>query len=85
MEGAGIQVKQAAADADTLIFRTAMDLLPTIDVVVVGTDVDLLIVLIQFSSSHNHLYLFTHGSGKYSNNVYNISDIKNSMRGFSMQ
>ena len=64
--------------------RTAMDRSPTIDVVVVETDVDLLILLIQLSSTDNHLYLFKPGSGKYSNNVYTISDINNSMRGFSM-
>ena len=40
-------------------------------------------MLIQLSSSDNHLYLFKPGSGKYSNNVYNISDIKNNMRGLS--
>ena len=34
MEMAGIQVKQAATDTDTLIMRTAMDLSPTIYVVV---------------------------------------------------
>ncbi len=84
MERADSQVKQAAADADTLILRTAMDLSPTIDVVVVGTDVDPLILLIQLSSSDNHLYLFKPGSRMYPNNVYNISDIKNSMRGISM-
>ncbi len=61
-----------------------MDWSPTIDVVVVGTDVDLLILLIQLSSTGNHLYLFKPGSGKYCNNVYNISDSKNSMRGISM-
>ena len=63
-------MKQAAADADSLIVRTA------IDVVVVGTesDVDMLILLTQLSSSDNHLYLFKPDSGKYSNNVYNISD-----------
>ena len=64
--------------------RTAMDWSPTIDVVVVGTDVDLLILLIHLSSSDNHLYLFKPGSGTYSNNVYTISDIKNSMRGYVM-
>ena len=62
-----------------------IELSPTIDVVVFETDVDPLIVLIQLSSSDNHLDLFKHGSGKYPNNVYNISDTKNSMRGFSMQ
>ena len=34
MERAGIQVKQAAADADTLIVRSVIKLSPTIDVVV---------------------------------------------------
>ena len=50
MERAGIQVKQAAADADTLIVRTAVEMSPTIYVVVVGTDVDMLILQIQLSS-----------------------------------
>ena len=76
MERAGIQVKQAPADADTLIVRTAIELSLTIDVVVVGTDVDLLILLIQISFSDNHLYMFKPGSGKYFNNVYNVSDIQ---------
>ena len=39
-ERAGTQVKQAVADADRLIVRTAIELSPTIDVVVVATDVD---------------------------------------------
>ena len=87
MEMIGIQMRQAAVNADTLIVRTAMDLSPTIDAVVVGLDLDniMLIVLLQFSSSDNHLYLFKPSSGKYSNNVYNIRDINNIMRGISMQ
>ena len=85
MERAGIQVKQAAADADTVIVRTAIDFSPTIDIIIVGIDVDLLIMLTHVSTSDNHLYLFKPGSGKCSNNVYNISDIKNSMRGLSIQ
>ena len=43
----------------------------------------MLIMLTQVLSSYNHLYLFKPGSGKYPNNVYNISDIKNNMRGLS--
>ena len=81
MEMAGIEVKQAPADADTVIVRTAIDLSPTIDVVVVGTDVDLLILLLQLSPSDNHLYMFKPGSGKYPNEVYDITDIKSNMRG----
>ncbi len=59
-------MKQAASYADTRIVRTAMELSPTIDVVVVGTDVDMLILLIKRSSSDKHLYLFKPDSGKYS-------------------
>ena len=57
-----------------------MDWWPTIDVVVVGTDVDLLILLIHLSSSDNHLYLFKPGSGKYSNNVY-TNHVQDTARG----
>ena len=74
-EMAGIEVKQAAADADTLIVRTAIDLSPTIDVVVVGTDVDLLILFLQLSPSDSHLYMFKPGSWKYPNEVYDIRQL----------
>ena len=70
-----------AADADTLIVRTAIDLSPTIDVVAVGTDVDLLILFLQLSPSDSHFYMFKPGSGKYPNEVYDITDIKSTIRG----
>ena len=55
MARASIEVKQAAVDADKLIVRAAIELSPTIDVVAVGTDVDMLILLIQLSTSGNRL------------------------------
>lgn len=47
MERHGVTVKQSEADADALIVRTAISLSNYQNVVVVGTDVDLLILLLQ--------------------------------------
>ena len=58
MEEVGIIVKQSSADADALIVRTAIGLSYDQDVVVVGTDVDLLILLIQLSEPDSHVYFF---------------------------
>ena len=81
VEMVGIQVKRHTCRHTNR--STANELSPTIDVVIVGTDVYLLITLTQLLSSYNHLYLFKPGSGKYPNNVYNISGVKNNMRGLS--
>ena len=42
-----------------------------------------MIMLTHLLSSYNHLYLFKHGSGKYPNNVYSISGVKENMRGLN--
>ena len=63
LELAGIQVKHAVADADTLIVRTAIELATNNTVAVVGTDVDLLILLIQLSKQDSKLYLYKPGAG----------------------
>ena len=56
LEQAGIRVKEAAADANTLIVQTAIELSQNKDVVVVGTDTDLLILLIQLCQEGNRHY-----------------------------
>ena len=76
LEHAEIEVKHAVADADVLIVRTAIDLLTNNNVVVVGTDVDLLILLIQLSKEDNQLYLYKHGAGKCPDKVFSIRDVQ---------
>jgi len=76
LELAGIQVKHAVADADTLIVRTAIELATNNTVAVVGTDVDLLILLIQLSKQDSKLYLYKPGAGKCPDKVFSISFIQ---------
>ena len=79
LEQAGISTKEAAAVADTLIVQTAIELSQNKDVVVVGTDTNLLILLIQLCQEDNRLYLFKHGSGTQPNKVYNIRQVQHSL------
>lgn len=76
LEHAGIVVNHAVADADTLIIRTAIDLSRNKNVVVVGTDVDLLILLIQLSKQDNQLYMYKPGAGKCPDKVFSISCVQ---------
>ena len=57
LEHAGIEMNHAVADTHTLIIYTAIELSRNNNVGVVGTDVDLLILLIQLSKQDNQLYL----------------------------
>ena len=73
---AEIEVKHAVAEyADALTVRTAIDL-STNNNVVVGTDVDLLILLIQLSKEDNQLYLYKQGAGKCPDELFSIRNIR---------
>ena len=76
MEQTGISVRQAVADADALIVHTAIEQSHNNNVVVVGTDVDLLILLTELAQPDNSLYLFKAGSGQLPNKVYNIKSVQ---------
>ena len=76
LELAGIQVKHALADADTLTVLTATELSTNNIVVVVGTDVDLLILLIQLSKQDSQIYMYKPGNGKCPHKVFSISCIQ---------
>ena len=55
LEHAGIEMNHPVAGPDTLIIRIPIELSRNNNVVVVGTDVDLLILLIQLSKQDNKL------------------------------
>jgi hypothetical protein len=76
LEHAGIEVKHGVADADALIVRTAINLSSNNNVVVVGTDLDLLILLIQLSKEDNQVYLYKQGVGKCPDKVFSIRNIR---------
>jgi len=60
----------------TLIVQTAIELSTKNTVVVMGTDVDLLILLIQLPKQDSHLYLYKPGAGKSPDKVFSISCIQ---------
>lgn len=70
MESVGT-TKVAKGDADTLIVNTAIDLSKTKpNVVLVGTDVDLLLLLAQFSKSKNDIFLLKQGYDKVPTEIF---------------
>jgi len=73
---AGTQVKHAVADADTLLVQTAIELSTNNIIVVVGTDVDLLILLIQLTKQDSQIYLYKPGAEKCPDKVFSISCIQ---------
>ena len=84
MEKAEIRVKHAEADAGTLIVNTAIELSDTANVVVViGTDVDLLILLTTLSNPDNNVYLCKPGVGNIPDTIYNIQRVHYSLQYFN--
>ena len=74
---AGIQVKQAQADADALIVSTALSLAaPGKPVVVVGTDTDLLVMLVTLATTNMDLYMLC---CKNPTTLYRVHDIQASI------
>lgn len=74
---AGVQVKQAQADADALIVSTALSLAESgKPVVVVGTDTDLLVMLVAQATPNMDLYMLC---CKNPTTVYRVHDIQESI------
>lgn len=62
--------KQAKEDGDTLIIKTALDMAPNNEnVVVIGEDVDLLVILIGLCH-HTNVYFLKPGKCKSTQNIY---------------
>ncbi len=74
---AGVTVKQAVADADTLIVTTALDKAKCgSKVVVVGTDTDLLVMLVARASSAMKLFMLKPGTSSKPAKIYDIDTIQ---------
>lgn len=76
---AGYNVKQHEADADTLIVTTALELSGMHEsIVIVGEDVDLLIILTGIAKEpHRNVYFMKPGKGKSPKWVYSADSLKN--------
>lgn len=76
-EAANFIVKQAVEDADTLIINTAIDMSSAFDsVIVIGEDVDLLVLLTALASTHLNLYFLKPGKGKIMQQLYSIQRLQ---------
>ncbi|KMQ85933.1 hypothetical protein RF55_15251 [Lasius niger] len=73
-EAANFIVKQATGDADTLIINTAISISTFDSVIVVGEDVDLLVLLTALSTRSN-IYLLKPGKGKTLQQIYSTQSI----------
>lgn len=71
----GICVKQAEADADTLIISTALHVAESaeVTVVVIGTDTDLLVMLVARATSATNVYMLCRSNPT---TLYNIHEIQ---------
>ena len=71
----GIRVKQAEADADTLIISTALHVAESAEepVVVIGTDTDLLVMLVARTTPSTNMYMLCRSNPT---TMYNIHEIQ---------
>ena len=78
LKPAGVLVKQDPADADLLIVSTALTLAQTEwkPVVVIGTDIDLLVMLISPSSSDMGIHMLCH---RHPLQLYNIGELQSAV------
>lgn len=73
---AGIQVLQAKEDADTTIVREALKNAENYDsCIVIGEDVDLLVLLIGLGFSYNNVYLLKPGKSAKQNTYYSSKSL----------
>jgi len=68
--------KTCGEDADTLIVQTATELLTNNTVVVVGSDVDLLILMKYLSKQYRQLYLYNLIFGECFDKAFSVSCIQ---------
>ncbi|KAF0711628.1 Uncharacterized protein FWK35_00035130 [Aphis craccivora] len=72
---ANIFVKQANNDADVLIIETALEQSNTNKTIVVGEDVDLLIILISRTPIDNMIYFLKPGKGQTETKIYSSQSL----------
>lgn len=77
LENGGFKVKQAIEDADTLIVNTAIEAsFENHPVVIVGEDVDLLVILTALTGSNPNICFLKQGKGNIDNKLYTPTSLK---------
>ncbi|KAL4100763.1 hypothetical protein QTP88_020794 [Uroleucon formosanum] len=74
--GKGYIIKQANDDADTVIVNEAIKRTQSQSVVVVGQDIDLLVLLIALTPVENQIIFLKPGNGGNEKKIYSIQDIQ---------
>ncbi|KAL4105063.1 hypothetical protein QTP88_020338 [Uroleucon formosanum] len=74
LENINIASKQAQDDADVLIIETAIEEAYTRKTVVVGEDVDLLVILIARTPSQKHIFFLKPGKGNVDTKIYSSTN-----------
>lgn len=69
-ENEGFVVKQTTEDADTLIVTTTIDISVTDEVVVIGEDIDLLVLLIALAPEERNIHFLKPEKGKIHRRIY---------------
>ncbi|KYN12193.1 hypothetical protein ALC57_15644 [Trachymyrmex cornetzi] len=74
---AGFEVEQAEEDADRLIVITAISKLSEFDsVIIIGEDIDLLVLLTALASNNQNIYLLKPGKGKIEQQIYSSTSLQ---------
>lgn len=74
LASAGIETKQAEEDADWLIISTAKEKAAQFkNIIIIGTDVDLLIILSMLPDQYNNIYFLKPSSGKVLEKLFNLN------------
>lgn len=74
LENVNIVSKQAQDDADVLIIKTAIEEAYTRKTIIVGEDVDLLVILIARTPSQKQLFFLKPGKGKVDTKIYSSTN-----------
>ena len=80
MNSCNIEAFQAQDDADVLVETTAVDSLMNANVVVIGEDTDILILLLHYYNmeSNNNIF-FTTDKNIRDKKIWNIREVKNKL------
>jgi hypothetical protein len=76
-----IEVKQAIEDADVLIVQTAIDKSMSHKVIIVGEDIDLLVLMTALGHSNGNIFFLKPGRGKTQDVIYGTTSYLHDTKG----
>ena len=76
LQNAGFETKIAEEDADSLIIEKVANLTAVNNIIIVGDDVDLNVLLTQLIPSTKNMFLLEKGKGRYVDQWYSNNSFK---------